>query len=96
MLKRQEEKIDPVRSSFGKIEKDEIDLDRKQVYLQNYLLKHRYCSFRELLEKQNSKMEVIVTFLIVLEMMKIGKITIEQEDLFGEIQIIVKEEPVIS
>ena len=41
-------------------------------------------------------MEVIVTFLIVLEMMKIGKITIEQEDLFGEIQIIVKEEPVIS
>ena len=51
---------------------------------------------RELLEKQNSKMEVIVTFLIVLEMMKIGKITIEQEDLFGEIQIIVKEESVIS
>ena len=96
MLKRQEEKIDPVRSGFGKIEKDEIDLDRKQVYLQNYLLKHRYCSFRELLEKQNSKMEIIVTFLLVLEMMKIGKIVIEQEDLFGEIQIVVKEEPVIT
>lgn len=95
MLKRQEDKIDPVRSSFGKIEKEEVDLDRKQTYLQNYLLKHRYCSFRELLEKQNSKMEVIVTFLIVLEMMKIGKITIEQEDLFGEIRIVVKEEPVI-
>lgn len=95
MLKRQEDKIDPVRSSFGKIEKEEVDLDRKQIYLQNYLLKHRYCSFRELLEKQNSKMEVIVTFLIVLEMMKIGKIAIEQEDLFGEIRIVVKEEPVI-
>lgn len=96
ILKRQEEKIDPVRSGFGKIEKDEIDLDRKQVYLQNYLLKHRYCSFRELLEKQNSKMEIIVTFLLVLEMMKIGKIVIEQEDLFGEIQIVVKKEPVIT
>ena len=95
-IKRQEEKIDPVRSGFGKIEKDEIDLDRKQVYLQNYLLKHRYCSFRELLEKQNSKMEIIVTFLLVLEMMKIGKIVIEQEDLFGEIQIVVKKEPVIT
>lgn len=95
MLKRQEEKIDPVRSNFGKIEKEEVDLDRKQVYLQDYLLKHRYCSFRELLEKQNSKMEVIVTFLIVLEMMKIGKIVIEQDDLFGEIRIVVKEEPVI-
>ena len=96
ILKRQEEKIDPVRSGFGKIEKDEIDLDRKQIYLQNYLLKHRYCSFRELLEKQNSKMEIIVTFLLVLEMMKIGKIVIEQEDLFGEIQIVVKKEPVIT
>ena len=95
MLKRQEEKIDPVRSSFGRIEKDEIDLDKKKTYLQNYLLKHRYCSFRELLEKQNSKMEVIVTFLLVLEMMKIGKIVISQEELFGDIQIIVKEEPVI-
>ena len=96
MLKRQEEKIDPVRSSFGKIEKDEIDLDRKQIYLQNYLLKHRYCSFMELLERQNSKMEIIVTFLLVLEMMKIGKIMISQEDLFGDIQITGKEEPVIT
>jgi len=95
MLKRQEEKIDPVRSSFGKIEKDEIDMDRKQVYLQNYLLKHRYCSFRELLEKQNSKMEVIVTFLLVLEMMKIGKITVEQDELFDDIRITVKDESVI-
>lgn len=96
MLKRQEEKIDPVRSGFGKIEKDEIDLDKKQAYLRNYLLKHRYCSFRELLEKQSSKMEIIVTFLLVLEMMKIGKIVIEQENLFGDIKIIVKEEPVIA
>ena len=96
MLRRQEEKMDPVRSSFGKIEKDEIDMDRKQIYLQNYLLKHRYCSFRELLEKQNSKMEVIVTFLLVLEMMKIGKIVISQDDLFDDIKITVKEEPVIT
>ncbi len=96
MLRRQEEKIDPVRSSFGKIEKDEIDMDRKQIYLQNYLLKHRYCSFRELLEKQSSKMEVIVTFLLVLEMMKIGKIVISQDDLFDDIKITVREEPVIT
>ncbi len=33
MLKRQAEKIDPVRSSFGNNEKDEIDMDKKQMYL---------------------------------------------------------------
>ena len=95
ILKRKEEKIDPVRSSFGRIEKEEIDLDKKQLYLQDYLLKHRHCSFRELLEKQNSRMELIVTFLLVLEMMKIGVVVIEQEELFGDIMIAVKEEPVI-
>lgn len=95
MLKRQEEKIDPVRSSFGRIDKEEVDMEKKQSYLQNYLLKHRHCSFRELLEKQNSKMEVIVTFLLILEMMKMGKITIEQENLFEDIWITVKAEPVI-
>ncbi len=96
MLRRQEDKIDPVRSSFGKIEKDEIDMDKKQIYLQNYFLKHRYCSFRELLEKEHSRMEIIVTFLLVLEMMKLGKIVIEQEELFDDIRIQVKEEPVIT
>ena len=87
MLKRQEDKIDKVRSDFGKIEKEEIDMDRKNVYIQDYLSKHRKCSFRQLLEKQHSKMEVIVTFMLVLEMMKIGRITIQQDNLFDDIII---------
>ena len=87
MLKRQEDKIDPVRSTFGKIEKDEIDLDRKENYVKDYLKTHKQCSFKQLLEKQHSKMEVIVTFLIILEMMKTGKITISQEHIFDDILI---------
>ena len=43
--------------------------------------------FRSLLEKQNSKMEVIVTFLIILELMKTGKINISQENIFDDIMI---------
>ena len=51
----------------------------------------KHCSFRNLLEKQNSKMEVIVTFLVILELMKIGEIMIEQEDAFEDIYITSKE-----
>jgi len=40
-----------------------------------------------LLEKQNSKMEVIVTFLVVLELIKTGVIVIEQNDIFDDILI---------
>ncbi len=91
MMKRQEDKIDPVRSTFGKIEKDEIDLDLKTTYVEAYVRSHRKFSFRKLLEKQHSRMEVIVTFLVILEMIKTGKIGIEQEDTFSDIIITANE-----
>lgn len=87
VMRRQEDKIDPVRSTFGKIEKDEIDMDVKTVYVENYLLQHKRFSFMELMEKQHSKMEIIVTFMVILELMKMGKITIVQEDTFDDIWI---------
>lgn len=87
VMKRQEDKIDPIRSQFGKIEKDEINLEEKQSYIEEYIRNHRRFSFRGLLEKQESKMEVIVTFLAILEMMKQGVISIEQEEAFSDITI---------
>lgn len=87
VMKRQEDKIDPIRSQFGKIEKDEINIEDKQNYIEEYMKNNKYFSFRELLEKQGNKLEMIVTFLTILEMMKQGVITIEQEDIFGDIMI---------
>lgn len=91
MMKRQEDKIDPVRSTFGQIEKDEIDMDLKMTYVDAYVRSHKTFSFRKLLEKQHSKMEIIVTFLVILEMIKTGRIEIEQEDTFADIQITTKD-----
>ena len=91
MIKRQEDKIDPVRSTFGRIEKDEIDLDLKTTYVEAYVRSHKTFSFRRLLEKQSSKMEIIVTFLVILEMIKTGRIAIEQEDTFSDIIITARE-----
>lgn len=90
MMKRQEDKIDPVRSTFGKIEKDEVDMDKKMLYVVEYVRKYRRFSFRRLLEKQHSKMEIIVTFLVILEMMKLGQIDIEQQEIGDDIVIISK------
>ena len=87
VMRRQEDKIDPIRSRFGKIEKDEINLEEKQSYIEEYVKNHKQFSFRRLLEKQGSKMEIIVTFMAVLEMMKQGMISIRQETAFAEIII---------
>lgn len=87
MVKRQEDKVDPIRSQYGNIEKDEIDMESKTLYVEAYAKEHRSFSFRRLLEKQSSKMEVIVTFLIILELMKVGKINISQDSIFDDIII---------
>ncbi len=87
IVKKQEDKIDPIRSRYGNIEKDEIDMDVKTLYVEAYAREHKSFSFRKLLEKQKSKMEVIVTFLIILELMKVGKINICQENIFDDIMI---------
>ena len=87
LLKRQEDKVDPIRSKFGNIEKEEIDMDAKTLYIKAYIREHSKFSFRQLLEKQHSKTEIIVTFLVILEEMKLGDIEIEQETRFGDIII---------
>ncbi|MBE5827663.1 MAG: segregation/condensation protein A [Butyrivibrio sp.] len=88
LLKRQEDKVDPIRSKFGNIEKEEVDMDAKTLFIQAYIREHKRFSFRALLEKQHSKTEIIVAFLVVLEEMKLGEIEIEQDGTFGDITII--------
>lgn len=87
VIRRQEDKVDPIRSQYGRIEKEEIDMDLKTLYVEAYAREHKTFSFRKLLEKQGSKAEIIVTFLIILELMKVGKIRISQEDIFDDIFI---------
>ena len=87
IMKKQSEKIDPVRSKFGKIEKEEVSLEDKMSDLTNYAQVHRHFSFRGLLTSASTKVEKIVTFLAILELMKIGKISISQENIFDDIKI---------
>ena len=87
IVRKQEDKIDPIRSKYGNIEKEEVDMEAKMLYVEAYAREHRSFSFRTLLEKQTGKMEIIVTFLIILELMKTGKITISQESIFDDIMI---------
>ena len=87
IMRKQIDKIDPIRSKYGKIEKEEVSLEEKMFRVEEFAMHHRNFSFRNLLEAQSSKVEVIVTFLALLELMKVGKIVISQEHLFDDIKI---------
>ncbi|MGB8453789.1 MAG: segregation/condensation protein A [Anaerocolumna sp.] len=87
VVKKQVDKIDPIRSKFGRIEKEEINLSDKIQAIQRYGMIHKTFSFRGLLETQTGKMDIIVTFLGVLELIKVGQVVITQNNLFEDILI---------
>lgn len=88
VMKRQADKIDPVRSKFGKIEKEEVTVSDKLVFVTDYAREHKKFSFRTLLTKQSSKTQIVVTFLALLQLMKEGVLYIEpQEQPFDDIRI---------
>ena len=93
VLKRKKSRVDPIRSGFGKIQREEISVADKELYIRAYLKNHPHADFREMLELEDSKEEIIVTFLVILELMKNQKIRITQEEAFGKILIDLVEEP---
>lgn len=92
VMKRQQDKVDPIRSSFGTIRKEPVSLEVKILDVMQFARLHRRFSFRQLLERQGDKLEVVITFLAVLELMKIGKIHLKQEHLFDDMEIETLEE----
>lgn len=87
ILRRQEKRVDPIRSKFGRLEKEEIDLSETMQFVQEYIEKIGKCTFRNVLTQRRGKSYAIAAFLTLLEMMKEGKAEVRQEGTFAEIYI---------
>ncbi len=87
VIKRNKNKIDPIRSKFGTIKRETFTVhDKMEEILQKKKLMPKL-SFRQLLTQQITKSEVIATFLAVLELMKVSKIKVVQVNVFHDIDI---------
>ena len=87
VMKRQEDKVDPIRSSFGTIKKEPVSLEERVMDVLRFARKKRRFSFRQMLTRQGDKLEIVVTFLAVLELMKVGKLSLTQEHTFDDMEI---------
>lgn len=85
IMRRQKEKIDPIRSKFGRIEQEEVSLDEKIVWVRAYASEHPKFTLSALLEGQKGRIQLIVTFLAILELMKTGEVSAAQEHPFEDI-----------
>ena len=87
VMKRREDLRDPVRSGFGRIEKQQIDAQEAILYIERFIMNRRHCTFRSLLMLREGRMYTVVAFLTILELMKRGRVYVTQDDNFGEIRI---------
>tara|TARA_B100000700_G_scaffold9131_1_gene9372 strand:+ start:157 stop:882 length:726 start_codon:yes stop_codon:yes gene_type:complete len=76
----------PIDDSFY-LERQTISLtDQRQFIISNFD-KKGILLLNKLVKKLNNKLEIIVTFLALLEMIKTGEIICKQNDIFGQIEI---------
>ncbi len=87
VLRRGENRRDPVRSSFGTIKKEPVSLEEKLTFVLSYARKNRKFSFREMLGYSRDRMEIVVSFLAVLELMKVGRIRLSQASIDDDMYI---------
>ncbi len=87
VLRRREVKTDKVRAGFNSVTRELFTIEDKKKHIQNLLALNSKITFRSIFRKKASKNEIVVTFLAMLELIKIKQIFINQSGLFGEIVI---------
>ena len=96
VIKKQTDKTDPIRSSFGKIKKEPISLLESIDELQNYAKEHKCFNFKNFLMNRPSRLHIVVSFLAVLELMKVGAVKAVQDDNVSDILIEFIEEKMFT
>jgi segregation and condensation protein A len=70
-----------------------VSIEQKMRHIQRWLQRRPRVTFREMLARAKSRLEVIVSFLALLELIKQRRVRVEQKQLFGEIVITAREPP---
>ena len=83
----------PAEPSIG-IERSAVTVRQKLEEIEAALKRTGRLSFRGLVSACRSRVEVIVSFMAVLELIKNLRVSAEQEELFGDIALVALENPV--
>ena len=62
-------------------------IDEKIDYIKDLLILRPYVSFHQIFREKAAKMEIVVTFLALLELIKVKEVTVSQQGTFSEIWI---------
>lgn len=80
---------------FYEVVRDEWTVDKKIHQILHILFESPELNLSQLFNKAKNNLEIVATFLAILELIKLKEIKIIQRELFGEIQIIRNEENIL-
>ncbi len=85
----------PTKEVFYEVIKDEFTIEEKVHYLLHLLLINPSIKLSEVFTKAKNRLEIIATFLAILELIRMKEALIRQSELFGEIEISRNKENII-
>ena len=88
VMQRQALKVDNVRQNFGTVPKERHTVADKIRHISSRLMAGGMLLLSDLFESCKSRGECVVTFLALLEMIKLRQATVRQENVFAEIEVL--------
>jgi len=80
---------------FYEVIKDEFSVEDKVHQILHLLLEKQSVLISDLFKKSKNKLEIIVTFLAILELIRMKEIAACQKGLFGEVEVVRNKENII-
>lgn len=87
VMKKRRLKTDTVQNSFQRVEKDRFTIQEQMEYIRDVLKMNPKTTFEAIFRKGAAKIEVVVTFLALLEMMRQREVILTQKHNFDAIMI---------
>lgn len=89
---QKQKRMEDVRKHYAKAERQKLTMETRVAQLKALLFGRKRVRFAELLDQGNSRFQVVITFLSMLELIRQKAIVVNQNVNFGEITISPKED----
>jgi segregation and condensation protein A len=85
------ERIDKLK--LYEIVGEDISIEERIDFIVRVVAERRRMSFMELFANEHRRLVMVVTFFALLELMRLGRVSVRQESLFGEILLECSDQP---
>ena len=76
----------PVVSQF-ELSREPIKLEQQKEFILKHFDGHGKVKFSTILSKLDTRMKIVVTFLAILDMVREGLCSLQQNEIFGELEL---------